>query len=232
MNIFDQTILISLNSLSRRSAAFDELTSCVCINILFIGGVLVAALWWLWFRRGPSTARDRGHVLATMLSCFAATGLARVLALTLPFRVRPSHEPSLGFVLPHGTTPGVLHGWSSFPSDHAVAFFALSAGLMFISTRIGVAALAYTAVVIMLPRLYMGLHYPTDIIAGAVIGAFIGWAGNACLVRSGFAQKALRWAEAKPGLFCALFFLASYQLAELLVSTRNVFTTVLKVFRA
>jgi undecaprenyl-diphosphatase len=43
---------------------------------------------------------------------------ARILALTLPFRVRPRFEPALHFVVPAGNVSDLVD-WSAFPSDHA-----------------------------------------------------------------------------------------------------------------
>jgi hypothetical protein len=61
----------------------------------------------------------------------------------------------------------LLSGWSSFPSDHACLFFALATGLCLISPVIGGLALLHASLIVSLPRIYLGLHYPTDVLAGA-----------------------------------------------------------------
>lgn len=69
------------------------------------------------------------------------------------------------------------HDPNSFPSGHTSA--ALAAACAWWRTmparwmaRIGLAL----AVLMGLSRLYVGVHYPTDVLAGAAVGAFCGWA--------------------------------------------------------
>jgi undecaprenyl-diphosphatase len=108
-----------------------------------------------------------------LLSCIVVIIVARCLANLLPFRERPLQTTGLGFRLPHTIDVNTLIHWSSFPSDHAAMFYASATGLLFVERRMGVLALAYVSLVICLPRIYLGLHYPTDIMAGAMIGVGI-----------------------------------------------------------
>jgi undecaprenyl-diphosphatase len=149
----------------------------------------------------------------------------------LPFRLRPLHEESLHFLLPFGMTTTVLEGWSSFPSDHAVLFIALSTGLLFVSRWVGTFSLSYTVLFIGFPRVYLGLHYPTDIIAGAIIGMTIALLGNIYLVQSTLIQSITNWSYSKPNLFYPLFFLLTYQIAELFDHSRSLVSAVIKLIR-
>lgn len=66
---------------------------------------------------------------------------------------------------------------NSFPSGHTCAAFA--AGLSWVRAlpwRWGRIAAVAAAVVMGLSRLYVGVHYPTDVLAGAVIGSLCAWA--------------------------------------------------------
>ena len=65
---------------------------------------------------------------------------------------------------------------NSFPSGHTCAAFA--AGLSWaraLPWRWGRAAAVIAAVCMGLARLYVGVHYPTDVLVGAVIGALCAW---------------------------------------------------------
>ena len=73
---------------------------------------------------------------------------------------------------------------NSFPSGHTCAAFA--AGMVWLRTlprRGGRIAAAVLAVLMGLSRLYVGVHFPTDVAAGAVIGALCAWAAwRACQI--------------------------------------------------
>lgn len=68
---------------------------------------------------------------------------------------------------------------NSFPSGHTCAAFA--AGLSWAGAlpwRWGRIAAPVLAVLMGLSRLYVGVHFPTDVLAGAVIGALCAWAAR------------------------------------------------------
>lgn len=65
----------------------------------------------------------------------------------------------------------------SFPSDHATVAGAVAAGLLFANRRWGTIA-AVLAVVMAFTRVYVGAHYPGDVVAGLALGAAVAWAGR------------------------------------------------------
>ncbi len=82
-------------------------------------------------------------------------------------RIRPSTALADARVL-------VGTGSFSFPSSHAVNNFAMA--VYFSRLYPGYKTLLYiTASLVALSRPYVGVHYPSDIIGGALIGALIGW---------------------------------------------------------
>ena len=71
----------------------------------------------------------------------------------------------------------------SFPSGHAGASFAAAVAMFpFLPRRWGV-LLIVLAVLIALSRLYVGVHFPTDVLAGALIGTVLGLAASAAARR-------------------------------------------------
>ena len=60
----------------------------------------------------------------------------------------------------------------SFPSGHTMSSFAAAVSVYIWNKKWGTAALA-GAIIIAVSRLYFYVHYPTDILAGAVIGVFL-----------------------------------------------------------
>ena len=63
---------------------------------------------------------------------------------------------------------------ASFPSDHASAAFGIAFGVLFVVRRAGVVFLV-CAVLIGASRVLAGMHYPSDVFAGALIGLLSGY---------------------------------------------------------
>ena len=170
MNPFDSSIISFLNGFARHSIFFDTLITMISGDDLLKGGVIVALIWGTWFRPGENQRENRRLLICGIVACLASVIIARGLAHEMPFRARPLANPALHFQTPYGRSEEDLINWSSFPSDHAAVFFALAMSLFFAWRAAGILALCYVLVMICLPRLYMGFHYPTDLLAGAAIG--------------------------------------------------------------
>ncbi len=217
---FDVGVLTYVNQLSQHSWTLDRVVVFLSNSHLLKGGVLIALVWWAWFRHDERRARE--HLVATLLGCVLAVALARGLALTLPFRYRPLHQKGLELVVPHEMKVAVLDGWSAFPSDHAVLFFALATGLLFVSRKAGALALAYTTLFIGLPRVYLGLHYPTDILGGAALGIAVAVLAGTWLVRTEAVKSLAALSQARPQWFYPAFFLLTYEIADLFTGSRYI----------
>lgn len=221
MNFFDTPIILLFNQYSRVSGYFDSTIYFISGNHLVKGALLLLIFWWGWFKTSEQQAQVRTHLISTILGCFIAMTLARALALLLPFKIRPMHDESLNFLLPYSVPQRALEGWSSFPSDHAALFYCLSAGMFYISKKVGVFAFIYTTLLIGLPRIYLGLHYPTDILGGMLIGITAASLGKLRLFDKKLSTPILNWSTRKPEIFYPILFLVSYQIADMFNNSRD-----------
>ncbi len=79
---------------------------------------------------------------------------------------------------PFVADPGAIHLFAahaadaSFPSDHATAGFAIAVAILLRDRRWGLITLA-AAAVLAVGRVGMGVHYPSDVLAGAVLGTLV-----------------------------------------------------------
>jgi undecaprenyl-diphosphatase len=123
--------------------------------------VAIVALTFLFPWRTHRLERRIGAVLAT-----AAGGVALLLVQPISDAVERTRpfvaHPHSKLLIHHSTDPG-------FPSDHATGAFAMALGLWLYDRVIGSVALVLAAIVAF-ARVYVGVHYPSDVVAGALIG--------------------------------------------------------------
>lgn len=67
----------------------------------------------------------------------------------------------------------------SFPSGHTGASFAAASALFFQKNRLWMPA-GLLATLIAFSRMYLYVHYPSDVLAGALLGVMLGWLGSFC----------------------------------------------------
>lgn len=221
MNFFDSAVIEFCQHFSRASWMFDFTINFISENHLIKGGVLFSVMWWSWFKISKKQTSFREHMISILIACFVAIIVARGMTLLLPFRFRPMHDKALNFLLPYTMNPRLLDGWSSFPSDHAVLFYTLSMCMFYISRKMGILAIIYTTIFIGLPRIYLGLHYPTDIIGGAFVGAGIALLCNTSFFIDKISRPILKWENVKPEFFYPVFFIICYQITDMFDNCRS-----------
>jgi undecaprenyl-diphosphatase len=229
MNKFDLAVLTYLNSFANRYPAIDAAVTSSQGNNLLKGGILIAVWWYYWFRDNARATQDatQAKLLGGLVAMVVGLFVARIMAATLPFRMRPFSNPELHFVIPHsdGSPPG-LTTWSSFPSDHAVVWFSIAATIFLIGRRTGWLMLAYVSLLSLL-RVYSGYHHPTDILAGAVLAiVFVKVFTSEYAVRK-LVVPVFKLRDTRSGIFYALLFLATFEMASMFNGVRALGKSVL-----
>jgi undecaprenyl-diphosphatase len=216
MNAFDQAIMSFLNRAAQASPGFDQFVVFVSNSDLAKGGAVVAVIWAAWFYKQGDQHRNRTFLLSAIVGSLVALFIARVLAHCVPMRIRPVLDPQLHFRAPTGLPEqSNWTSWSSFPSDHAALFFALATGVWCVWRKGGTALFLYVAAIICLPRIYLGIHYPTDVLAGAVLGLGVAAFLSSKPVRSRIGEPLLNWGERHPVSFYFVLGLLLFQIATL-----------------
>jgi undecaprenyl-diphosphatase len=127
-----------------------------------------AGLVWIALAVVLSLLRRRALLTVTALTaaCVWTADLLTIVLKPLVDRPRPSDtiadaDPLLGGTL-----------GSSFPSGHAATSFAGAVVLAYLFRR-GLPLLLLLAAAIAYSRVYLGVHYPSDVLAGAALGAAV-----------------------------------------------------------
>ncbi len=209
--------------------SLDQIANFEESGNLLRGGLLLIPYWWFWFSaEGERRDQRRRIVVGALLGTLAALVLARGMAAVLPFRLRPMHESGLGFHAPSFPIAMNMENWSSFPSDTATLFFALSFGILCLSRPVGAAAMAFSTIWICLPRIYLGIHYPSDMLAGALLGIGVSWASiTAAGARGGMVGRRIMrplsvFEEQRPEIFYTAAFTLTFGLATMFDDLRAV----------
>jgi undecaprenyl-diphosphatase len=222
MNSFDVWAELSLNHFFGQHPWFDRLICMLAETVLSTSVVVCILMWFLLFDRSQAGQMRRGSelILGSAFTAILATFVARVLALSLPFRTRPISTPSLRLSFPFGMPASPIH-WSAFPSDHATLFFALAGGIFMVSRRLGWFAIAWVSLAICFPLVYLGIHWPTDIFMGAALGLAIAQIARIQAFRAFVQRKALVWHQNHPLIFASGIFLLCYDIATVFSDYRH-----------
>jgi undecaprenyl-diphosphatase len=135
-------------------------------GVLVFAGLLVSG-WWI-ARRSGNPGRQAAALWApigTVLAVAVNQPLAALFDAPRPVLALPDAY----ILLPGAGDPGL-------PSDHATMAGAVAFGLFLVSRRLGVYAAA-AAAVLAFSRVYVGAHFPVDVLAGLALGAAVSWLG-------------------------------------------------------
>lgn len=152
-------------------------------------GTFQDALWWMVSAKWASALlmlalvwillhQNRRHALLTMamlvLAFVLADQISSGLIKHLVERLRPTREPSLENMI--HIVNDYRGGMFGFVSSHAANSFAAATFIaLLMRHRLVAISLFMWALLQCYSRVYLGVHYPGDLLGGIAVGALVGW---------------------------------------------------------
>ena len=176
MNSFDLYGYHLINQWAGHIPILDKFMSFTAQYALELYALLFVVAWFSL----PKPEGDRRHALIVAGFSGILALLINVLVSHVWFRPRPFvslPKGSFTQLIPHSID-------SSFPSDHVSGSFAFAAGSWKNAERWVSYSFTILAILVAIARVYTGVHWPTDVLAGAIVGllsARIMWAASPLL---------------------------------------------------
>jgi undecaprenyl-diphosphatase len=175
LGLTDYGLFSSINGLAGHSAVLDAIMVGSAKYLPVVLAFVLIALWLTWKPQNQQAAFLAGA------SALIALGVGQLVGYALP-RPRPYLTHSVNLLISRSVD-------TSFPSDHATLGFAVAVMVWQYNRRMG-AGLLILAFVLAFSRVYVGAHYPSDILGGAVLGTVTSLV-LAALSRRALARNAL-----------------------------------------
>ncbi|MGW4915724.1 phosphatase PAP2 family protein [Streptomyces albidoflavus] len=165
----DVGLLYDINGLTATAPDWVDRVVTVAGEYGLILALVLLTVWTWWRVRRTDCREEAAGAVAAVVWAPLAAGIA--LLVNIPIR---------GFVgrpSPAEQHRGIeelvaVRGDFSFVSDHATLAMALAVGLFIAHRRAGLAGIAL-AVLLGFSRVYLGVHYPTDVIGGLALGTAV-----------------------------------------------------------
>lgn len=170
---FDLHVAAALAKFLGKYPLFDHCVDSALHHHVLGGIPFAAALFYFWVQGGREHQENILRRLITiLLGSLAAIALC-LLAERMISWLPPQHQPGLSHLYPSYLL--LDPNTNSFPSDSTALFTSIAIGILSINRIAGAMLLVAVPLIVSLPRMYVGGHYPTDVLAGFAIGLVAYW---------------------------------------------------------
>jgi undecaprenyl-diphosphatase len=161
----DTSVFLTINGWAGKVPFIDEFFKGIS-NDYFTFILCCLVLVWLWF--STSNPARRLTQQKTALTALISVGMVSIVMAIInghyfrarPFNVLPAGSVNLLFYKPHD---------SSFPSNFAAVIFSIAIPI-FLKNKTWGSFLLGMAILSSFGRVFMGIHYPLDVLGGAAVG--------------------------------------------------------------
>lgn len=227
----DNYLAQTLNDIVGQSISFDLLLDFIQESYLVKGLFAVSILVMIYTSSKGDDLERQSNVYTTLILVFVSLFLARIMQMTLPFSPRPLHTEGFGLTLANGLNENVLKNDSSFPSDHAIMFMTIASSVLLYCKRAGIVLLAHALLIISLPRLILGFHWPSDIAAGIVIGVVVAVLLHRRISNWLVRSRLSNFQANHPSIFYGLFFAILVETATMYRGSRQILSALAEFAR-
>ena len=154
----DYQFFRAINGLAGSNRALDAFMIVCAKYAPVVFALTLIGLWLRWTYQS-----QRGAFMAGV-SALSALGIGQLVGAAFP-RDRPYLAHTVTLLITHAPD-------TSFPSDHATLAFAVGVTVWLFNRKVGAALLLF-GVVTAFARVFVGAHYPTDVVGGALLGGIV-----------------------------------------------------------
>ncbi len=167
----DTLLFRAINNIAHTSPFLDAVFIFISkYDEYLVEAVAVIALL-VWFAFAPKEKKLPLAAISSLVAGLAVYWISGTGFFLYFHRARPSVVLSAVNLL--SKLPAAQY-YTSFPSAHAMFFFSLAGAVYYFSRKAGY-VVAGGAAIVSLSKLFVGVHWPSDLAVGAILGALIGW---------------------------------------------------------
>ena len=154
----DLTLFHVVNGLAGHYPTLDGAMVACATYAPVLYALILLCCWIAWRQRWQRAATLAG------VSALVALGIGQLVGMLFP-RPRPYLAMAAHVLVTHAPD-------TSFPSDHAILVGAVTVGLWGLSRRLDV-CLVVGGMLVLVSRVFIGVHYPSDVLGGAILGGLV-----------------------------------------------------------
>ena len=229
MNV-DLAILETLNGLVEDKGFLFHVFSALGNNPLLRGAPVFACLAMVSF--SESTPRVKSRIVLGLLGTFLAVVVSVWCQRHLHVHLRPVFDGSLNIK--------DVEGWSNYkntwdqrlyslPSDTATAYFAIGAIVYLQRKILGLFCFFWILLTVGLGRVVLGLHYPSDIVAGFFLGFGLVYLLTNLKVAQAFLMRLMQRYDASNCIYMTFICLFSAEAYSLFPGLEAIYLSLIKL---